>query len=123
MSWWRNAFAMPGTSAAPLTERQERMLDRIAREVSDRGMSVPALLFLESVKPLNFVGSQALVFFSPLARTVFDPADYDEFTKLLEDRGSIELLARRIEAADAKTDARAGATDHTKTDSTVDPHA
>ena len=60
-------------------------------------MAVPAVIFLESVKPLNYVGSQVLVFFQPIATTIFDTADYAELTSLLEQRGSLEVLLKRIE--------------------------
>jgi hypothetical protein len=97
MSWWRNAFAISKPGAKPLTPRQEEIIERLAAKVVEWKMSVPAVLFLESVKPLNYIGSQVLVFFAPIVRTIYSAPDYDEFVALMEERGNIEVLLRRIE--------------------------
>jgi hypothetical protein len=73
------------------------IVDRLAAKVVEWKMAVPAVLFLESVKPLNYVGSQVLVFFAPIATTLFSTTDYAELTALLEHRGNIEVLLKRIE--------------------------
>jgi hypothetical protein len=64
-------------------------------------MTVPAILFLETVKPLNFVGSQVMVFFEPIIQTLFNFRDYDNFRCALEKRQSIEILLLKIEKFDA----------------------
>ena len=61
-------------------------------------MTVPAILFLESVKPLSFVGSQALYFFEPMVRALFSVPEYERFAALVERRENIELLLVKIEA-------------------------
>ena len=61
-------------------------------------MTVPAILLLESVKPLSFLGSQALLFFEPMVRAFFSVPDYDRVASLLERRESLEALLVRIEA-------------------------
>jgi len=96
-AWLRNAFEIKSAKSVPLTPRQEAIVDRLAAKVVEWKMAVPAILFLESVKPLNYVGSQVLVFFAPIATTVFSGADYAELTGLLEHRGNLEVLLKRIE--------------------------
>lgn len=61
-------------------------------------MTVPAILFLESVKPLSFVGSQALYFFEPMVRALFSVPEYERFAALVERRENIELLLVKIES-------------------------
>lgn len=51
-----------------LTPEQEEVLNKVARKVVEKRMTVPALMFIESVKPLNFIGSQMLVFFEPIVQ-------------------------------------------------------
>lgn len=102
MGWLKDAFAIQKPGSVPLTPRQEEILERLASKVVEWRMAVPAVLFLESVKPLNYVGSQVLVFFAPIVNTVFTIKDYDEFVALMEERGSIELLLKRIESKDAE---------------------
>ena len=88
--------------ATPLTPKQEEILDRIAYKVVQWRMTVPAILFLESVKPLNFVGSQMLVFFEPFVQAVFTVRDYNEFVRMMEERENVERLLQRIEKLDAE---------------------
>jgi hypothetical protein len=85
-----------------LTPQQEEILLKIARKVIHWKMSVPAILFLESVKPLNYVGSQMMAFFEPFVETLFSWKDYDEFRKMMEERETIERLLQKIEQLDAE---------------------
>jgi len=76
---------------------EEILLDRIAHKIVDRGLSVPAVIFLESTKPLNSVGCQALNFLEPLVQSLFNIKNYNEFIQLMENRSNIEELICRIE--------------------------
>lgn len=80
---------------------EDEVLEKAAKKVVQWRMTVPAIIFLESVKPLNYIGSQALVFFEPLVQTIFTIKDYDTFRTAMEKRESIEVLLRKIEAHDA----------------------
>jgi hypothetical protein len=84
-----------------LTPRQEEILIKIAGKVVHWRMSVPAILFLESVKPLNYVGSQMMAFFEPFVQTLFNWKDYEEFRRMMEDRQTIERLMQKIEQMDS----------------------
>ena len=99
-AWLKNAFSMDGYQE-PLNEREIAMLDRIAKAVVQRELTVPTMLFLEMGKPLNFVGSQGMAFFEPLVRSVFSATDYSEMRRILERRHSIETLMGLIESASA----------------------
>jgi len=85
-----------------LTPQQEEILIKIARKVVHWRMSVPAILFLESVKPLNYVGSQMMAFFEPFVQTLFNWKDYEEFRRMMEDRQTIERLIQKIEQLDSE---------------------
>jgi len=76
---------------------QEALLETIAQKIVDRGLSAPAVIFLESTKPLNFVGCQALNFLEPIVQSVFNLRNYNEFIQLMEHRSNIEKLICRIE--------------------------
>jgi ABC-type uncharacterized transport system involved in gliding motility auxiliary subunit len=80
-----------------LTQRQQELLDKLARRVVDLRASAVAIFFLESTKPLSFLGSQVLVFFQPMIQSVFNFKDYETVTEMLENRDSIELLLEKIE--------------------------
>lgn len=101
MNWFRQDADAIGPNADPLTPEEHVVLEKLSSQVVKRGMTVPAIIFLESVKPLNYVGSQALVFFEPMVQSVFNFKDYDTVRSALEKRPSIEILIQKIEAADA----------------------
>jgi hypothetical protein len=69
-------------------------------------MSVPAIFFLESSKPLAFVGGQLLIFLEPFVQTLFNFAQYQRFALLMEDRDNWEALIRKIEDLEADHAAR-----------------
>jgi len=75
----------------------EALLASVAGRIVRMGLSVPAVFFLESTKPLSFLGSQALVFMEPFVKAFLNLASYDRFTTLMEDRKNIERLIRKIE--------------------------
>jgi len=85
----------------PIPEDEDRVLNKLAERVVRWKMSVPAIIFLESVKPLNYIGSQTLVFFEPIVQTLFNFKDYDTFRRAMERRENVERLLQKIEAADA----------------------
>ena len=76
------------------------LLDAVAKRVVRMGLSTPAVFFLESSKPLSYVGSQALVFLEPFIKSGLSVAYYDRFVALMEDRQNVERLIVRIEEAD-----------------------
>lgn len=104
---FREMFSLgpkPQGEKEKLTPHQEEILDKIAKKVVYWKMSVPAILFLESVKPLNYIGSQMMAFFEPFVQTLFSWKDYEEFRKMMEERGTIELLLQRIEKLEAEAE-------------------
>ena len=80
-----------------LTERQQELLEKVARRVVDMRVSAMAIFLLESTKPLSFLGSQAMVFFQPLIQPVFNFKDYETITEMIENRDNVEHLIQRIE--------------------------
>jgi hypothetical protein len=82
-------------------ERRDELVEKVARAVVDRNMAAPAIFFLETMKPLSFIGSQAMVFFDPIVRSIFDFKQYNEVRLALEHRENVELLLQKIEAYDA----------------------
>ncbi len=85
-----------------LDPEERALLEKIAHEVVRRGLTAPAILFLGSLAPMNFVASQAMLFFAPMAGVVFERRDYDVLQRMLERRESIELILSRIEERDAE---------------------
>jgi hypothetical protein len=84
---------------AALSDDERAMLDDLAARIAKRRMIAPALFLLESSKPLAFASSQLLLFFRPIVGALWtNPSTYDRIQSVLERRGSLELLLRRLEA-------------------------
>jgi hypothetical protein len=88
----------PGEAGA-----DEALIEAVAQRVVRMGLAAPAIFFLESTKPLSFVGSQVLVFLEPFVKSVLNVANYNRFVALMEDRKNIERLLVRVEDLDEET--------------------
>jgi hypothetical protein len=97
MNWFKKAFAVDPPGPAKPTEIQEAVVDQVCREIVKRHLTTPALIFLETFRPLNFIGSQAMHFFQPIVSAVLRGDGYLHFTEFLEQRGSVDYMCRRIE--------------------------
>ncbi len=93
----RHAFATR-SSAEALSEEDAALLERMAEVIVKRGMAAPATVFLESMGPMNFVGSQALHFMTPIIDCAFHAAQVEQAARLLERRDTISRLIVLIEA-------------------------
>lgn len=103
MSWLKSAFAIKAETPKEYTDEELAILDKLAGKVQHYRMAVPAIIFLESVQPLNFVASQVMVFFKPFVSAFFSTREYDLLSNMLEERSAIEALLKRIEMLEEKT--------------------
>ena len=82
----------------PLAPEDQALLDRVAARVVELHMEVPAILALETAKPLTVVASQSMIFLEPMIQALFRFSEYRRFTALIERREVMEALIRGIEA-------------------------
>jgi hypothetical protein len=88
------------------------LLERLAARIVELRLEVPAILTLESARPLSLVAGQALVFFEPIVQSLFRLSDYQRFARLVQQREHLETFVRLIErAADAAHGPRPGPRD------------
>ncbi|HEC79942.1 MAG TPA: hypothetical protein ENI43_01675 [Firmicutes bacterium] len=83
-------------------ERAEELIERFAKEVVERNLTAPVIFLLESSKPFTFLGSQALVFLSPIVQSIFEFKSYNDIRLMLENRENVEKLIQKIEAMDVE---------------------
>lgn len=93
--------------ADPFTIEDLALLQRIADAVVQRRMVAPAVVFLESLGPMSFLGSQALHFFAPIIELAFSAHEVSQVAALLERRDTTVRLIALIEAASAPQGAAA----------------
>ena len=101
----RNAFSLESPHG-PLTGEDRKLLARLAEKVVARRMALPALLFLGSIRPLNSISSQAMVFLRPFLSGLLNPANYDRMTEIMDRREGIGALMDAIEAKQALAEDR-----------------
>ncbi len=102
----RHAFAVR-TETQPFAIEDVQLLERIAEVIVKRGMGAPATMFLESMGPMNFLGSQALHFITPIIECAFNVKEVEQIARLLERRDTVTRLIAIIEAKSAPKGATA----------------
>ena len=108
-AWFAHAFALDDPGAV-LKPEEIHLLDRVARWIVGRRLAAPLSLFLETYRPLGYLGSQALVLAEPFVDMLLgtfpglagrlSPEDYRRLTAILERRDALRIFLDRIEAAE-----------------------
>ena len=80
-----------------MNDKEKKIMDSYAKKVTDKGMSVPAVFFLEMFKYLSFIFSQSMVLFGPLATIFVNPKRYYEVSDILSNRNNVEYFICQIE--------------------------
>ena len=103
MNRWKNfqktfahAFALTPPDQ-PFLPEEIALLEKVTRAIIRREMAIPALLFLESLGPLHFIGSQVVHGLKPFLDLVCDSAELARLAVVLERRDSLERLSMLIQ--------------------------
>jgi hypothetical protein len=80
-------------------ERREELVEAVAREIRLRGLTGPAVHFLEASRPYRPLGAPAMLFFDPVLHEMFG-GESPSATELLRDDIGIEALIDRLEELD-----------------------
>ncbi len=76
------------------------MIEKVARFIAERHLAPAGILFLESVRPLHGIGSQAMFFILPFAEIIFDSRKYQQFAIMIENEENLKKLVNRIDELD-----------------------
>ena len=109
MQWIKHAFAIEDPRSTEPNERQRAIIERLCREIVRRRLTTPALIALETGRPLNLIGAQALHFLSPLISALTDTDGHRQLAEFLEHRGSVDFICRRIEEMEQAESGKAAA--------------
>ena len=82
-----------------LDERREALVELVAREIRLRGMTAPAVHFLQASRPYRPLGAPAMLFFDPILRDLFN-GELPPASELMADDAGIEALIERLEDLD-----------------------
>jgi hypothetical protein len=83
----------------PLDERREALVEQLAQEIRLKGLTWPAVHFLEASRPYRPLGAPAMLFFDPVLGSLFG-GDSPSATEILRDDIGIEALIDRLEEMD-----------------------
>jgi hypothetical protein len=89
--------------ASDLTDkRKAELCTKIAEKVVQFRLSPLAIVMIETIKPLSFLGNQLMVFFAPMVGAFTSSPVYDEMTAFFEERSNLEMLIQKIEELEAE---------------------
>jgi len=77
-------------------ERRDELVEEVAREIQLRGLTAPAVHFLQASRPYRPLGANAMLFFDPVLRGLFG-GELPSASALLADDDGIEQLIERLE--------------------------
>lgn len=84
-------------------EEEDALIEKAACEIERRKLTAPALMFLESHKPLAFLTSQSAITFAPFI-TPFLGFDFvNDYSRLFAKRENVDKLLDRIERGRQET--------------------
>ena len=83
----------------PADARREALVEAVAREIRLRGLTAPAVHFLEASRPYRPLGAPAMLFFDPVLRELFG-GELPSASELLRDDLGIEALIDRLDEMD-----------------------
>ena len=84
MQWLKHAFAIDRAGPAEPTPEQHAVIDHVCREVVRRHLTTPSLIFLGMSRTLNYLGAQAMHFFSPFVSAVTGARSHHHLAQFLE---------------------------------------
>ena len=87
------------TSYEAAEDQRDELVEQVAREIQLRGLTTPAVHFLQASRPYRPLGANAMLFFDPVLRGVFG-GELAGASAILADDAGIELLIARLEEID-----------------------
>ena len=98
--WWtrlREGSPEEAEAEARKAEEVDALIEEASLWVEQRRLETPAILFLETHKPLSFLGSQMIAVGTPAVAPLFGIRRMEQLYALMENGENVERLIRRIE--------------------------
>jgi hypothetical protein len=83
----------------PTEDQRDELVEQVAREIQLRGLTGPAVHFLQASRPYRPLGANAMLFFDPVLQGLFG-GGYQGASDILADDAGIEQLIARLEEID-----------------------
>ena len=85
-----------------MDEQRNELVEQVAREIQLRGLTSPAVHFLQASRPYRPLGANAMLFFDPVLHRLFG-GELASASALLADDDGIEQLIERLEDLSEET--------------------
>lgn len=82
-------------------QRREQLIKSLAQRAARLGLTAPAILFLETAKPLAYLGAQMMWVAQPVLSMWWKGNDLRDLAFVLEDPAGIEAIIERLESSAA----------------------
>jgi uncharacterized protein (TIGR01319 family) len=89
------------TGRHELRAADDRFLASFAAAIARRRLAAPAVVLLECLRPVSFLGSQVMQVLSPFIGLAGASGDWDRLAGLLEQRANVDRLLAHLETAAA----------------------
>jgi hypothetical protein len=103
----RHAFGVEAPGPVPPDPEDRERIEELLGRIVSRDMVTPAVLLLESWRPLNGVTAQAMHALAPFVGLLGDASTWDRLARYMQRRGSIPWMLDRLEAMQAERGDRA----------------
>ncbi|MFM7809920.1 MAG: hypothetical protein ACKPEA_18630, partial [Planctomycetota bacterium] len=100
----RHAFGVEVSSPVAPDDDDRPRIEELLRRIVAREMTGPAVLLLESWRPMNGVTAQAMHALTPFVGLVADASVWERLARYLQRRGSIPWIIDRLEAMQSLRD-------------------
>ena len=80
-----------------IRDNDRQFLIDLAAKIKSKKLNVPSIFFLEMMKPLSLISSQAMIFFGPIFSAFIKPDSYYRAAEIFENRDNVEFLIKEIE--------------------------
>ena len=98
----KHAFAIGKSESFSPNKKEEAVVEKVCNEIVKRHVTLPAIVMLETFRPLNYLGSQLMHFFHPIISSILTIDGYSDFTTLLEKRESVDYIINKLKSIDDK---------------------
>ena len=98
----KHAFAIGKSESFSPNKKEEAVVEKVCNEIVKRHVTLPAIVMLETFRPLNYLGSQVMHFFHPIISSILTIDGYSDFTTLLEKRESVDYIINKLKSIDEK---------------------
>ena len=98
----KHAFAIGKSESFSPNKKEEAVVEKVCNEIVKRHVTLPAIVMLETFRPLNYLGSQVMHFFHPIISSILTIDGYSDFTTLLEKRESVDYIINKLKSIDDK---------------------